>query len=96
MTTLTWLWPDQVISKGRSRDIREAHNALVNNFADLLAAASDALESLRRLPDAPDAYRVTCIAQLESAIAKATGKCCGECDDSCRPEFCCHMQGGEA
>ena len=40
---------------------------------DLLAASRDALESLRRLPSTPDAYRVTCISQLESAIAKATG-----------------------
>ena len=27
---------------------------------------------------------------------KATGKCCWECDDSCTPENCCHLQGGAA
>ena len=46
---------------------------LIDAASDLLAASRDALESLRRLPSTPDAYRVTCISQLESAIAKATG-----------------------
>lgn len=35
----------------------------------LLEAAMDALESLRRLPDVDGAYRITCIQQLERAIA---------------------------
>ena len=50
-----------------------ANARLIAAAPDLLEAASDALESLRRLPDAPDAYRVTCIGQLEAAVAKATG-----------------------
>ena len=53
---------------------REANASLIAAAPDLLAAATDALESLRRLPDAPDAYRVTCIAQLIRAIARATGE----------------------
>ncbi len=40
---------------------------------ELLKAAKDALESLRRLHDANGAYRVSCIFQLESAIRHAGG-----------------------
>lgn len=39
--------------------------------SDLLSAAKDALESLKRLTNEPGAYRVTAIRQLEDAIAKA-------------------------
>ena len=44
------------------------------NTPDLLSAAKDALESLRRLPDSEGAFRITCIGQLEKAIAKAEGR----------------------
>jgi hypothetical protein len=39
---------------------------------ELLSAAKDALESLKCLPDADKAWRITCIGQLEKAIALAT------------------------
>jgi hypothetical protein len=41
---------------------------------DLLSAAKDALESLKRLEDKDGAYRVTNISQLQTAIIKAEGK----------------------
>lgn len=34
-----FLWPDRVIGKRESRQIREAHNALVNDYYALLEAA---------------------------------------------------------
>jgi hypothetical protein len=33
----TWLWPDHVISKRESGELREQHNATVNSHAELLA-----------------------------------------------------------
>lgn len=49
-----------------------AANALLIAAApDLLSAAKDALESLKRLPNVDGAYRVTNIHQLELAITKA-------------------------
>jgi hypothetical protein len=41
---------------------------------ELLEAAKDALESLRRLPNVDKAYRVTCMHELELAIKKAERK----------------------
>ncbi len=41
-----WLWPDTIISKRESRELREEHNRLVNSHADLLAAL-EALVALR-------------------------------------------------
>lgn len=38
---------------------------------DLVMAAKDALQSLKRLPDVDGAYRVSCIQQLETALRKA-------------------------
>ncbi len=38
----TWLWPDRVIGKRESRELRETHNDLVNKHA----AAMEALRSL--------------------------------------------------
>lgn len=52
----------------------EANAHLIAAAPALLAALEDALESLRRLPDAPDAYRITCINQAEDAIASARGE----------------------
>lgn len=50
----------------------EANAKLIAAAPELLDAAKDALESLRRLQDAEGAYRVTNIQQLETAIRKAT------------------------
>jgi len=36
-------WPDHVIGKRESRQIKEAHNALYNDFHDLLEALRDLL-----------------------------------------------------
>lgn len=45
-----------------------------NSHYELLDAAKDALESLRRWPDAAAAYRLTCMAQLVTAIHKASAQ----------------------
>jgi hypothetical protein len=37
---------------------------------DLLAALADCLQSLSRLPDTPDAYRITCMGQARAALLK--------------------------
>jgi hypothetical protein len=50
----------------------DAH--LIAAAPDLLKAAEDALELLKRLRNAEGAYRVTCIAQLAAALAKAKGE----------------------
>lgn len=52
----------------------EANARLIAAAPDLLEAAKDALESLRRLPNGLGAFRVTCMQQLVNAIAKAEGK----------------------
>ena len=39
-----FLWPDRVIGKRESRKIREAHNALVNDYHALVEAVRAAIE----------------------------------------------------
>jgi hypothetical protein len=72
------------------------HIANARLIAELLEAAQDALESLRRLPDTEDAYRVTCIGQLVRAIAKARGnyicQLCGKPNDRDFPHRGCEMR----
>jgi len=71
--------PDQVVD---SRDFMvlefdpstsEADRAFIlracNSHHSLTNALRDCLESLRRLPDVDGAYRVTCIAEAEAALA---------------------------
>lgn len=41
---------------------------LIKHVPELLSAAKDALESLRRLPDVDGAYRITCIQQIEAVL----------------------------
>lgn len=53
---------------------QRANTRLIAAAPELLEAAKDALESLRRLPDREGAFRVTCVKQLEDAIAKAEGR----------------------
>ncbi len=36
--TRTWLWPDRVVGKRESRQLRDEHNALVNSHDDLRLA----------------------------------------------------------
>ncbi|MCC6132486.1 MAG: hypothetical protein IT186_21390 [Acidobacteria bacterium] len=43
-TARSWLWPDRVIPKAESRQIREEHNALVNSHHDLLEVCKELLE----------------------------------------------------
>lgn len=50
---------------------KEKRARLISAAPDLLSAAMDALESLKRLKDADGAYRVTNISQLQDAIKKA-------------------------
>ena len=38
MKTKSWLWPDHNIGKRESRQLREEHNAVVNNHERLVAA----------------------------------------------------------
>jgi hypothetical protein len=47
MAHTCWLWPDRVIGKRESRQLRDEHNAVVNENVDLLAALKDAAEVLR-------------------------------------------------
>lgn len=49
----------------------EANASLIAAAPELLEAAKDALQSLKRLSDAEGAYRITVIQELESAIGKA-------------------------
>ncbi len=41
----SWLWPDRVIGKRESRDLRDEHNRLVNSHADLLSASELVMSS---------------------------------------------------
>lgn len=52
---------------------QEANANLIQAAPALYEALWDALQSLKRLPNVPDAYRVTCIAQAEKALARANG-----------------------
>jgi hypothetical protein len=42
-----------------------------NAFPGLVEALADCMESLKRLPDTEDAYRVTCIEQARQALEAA-------------------------
>lgn len=41
MKAQAWLWPDQIIGKRASRQLREEHNALVNLNAELIETLRD-------------------------------------------------------
>ena len=77
MKSAPWLWPDHVIGKRESRRLREEHNALANEQAELLKALGeiaddacwsdeDTVESLRVRLDNLSEYAC-------AAIAKAKG-----------------------
>lgn len=44
----SWLWPDRVIGKRESRQLREEHNRLVNSSAALVAAIDGILACVDR------------------------------------------------
>jgi hypothetical protein len=46
--TDAWLWPDHVVGTRESRELRESHNALVNNHAALLAERDRLTQCLTR------------------------------------------------
>ena len=52
----------------------EADARLIASAPDLLEALTEALDSERRRRDAGETYVVSIIAQMEAAIAKATGE----------------------
>ncbi len=53
---------------------REANARLIASAPELLEALQDCVESLSRLDDKDDAYRVACLKQAREAIAKAGGQ----------------------
>lgn len=57
-----WHWPDRIIGKRESRQLREEHNALANSHAELLEA----------LTAIYDRHNAETMAQARAAIAKAT------------------------
>ena len=61
-------YPDPKVDTSAEADAR-----LIAAAPDLLAALSDCLESLSRMPGSPGAYRITCMTQARTAIAKAAG-----------------------
>ena len=63
--TKTWLWPDRVIGKRESRELREEHNALVNHLYGLHPMQSIAWTGGSG-PTAPSG-----ITTMEAAYAKA-------------------------
>jgi hypothetical protein len=73
-TTGAYICPE-ICTTSHVNDETEANARLIAAAPDLLAALRDALESLRRLPNAEGAYRVTCIGQAEAAIKKAEADC---------------------
>ena len=72
-------WPDHVIGKRESRRIREAHNALYNSHAELLAALQKALDTLQttqlsaRLTGLEREMIVIRCEDIQTVLAKAKG-----------------------
>lgn len=77
-----FLWPDHVIGKRESRQIREEHNALYNSHAELLAACLEArgyVESFARSMkergfEAMAQNGEACLSSMNRAVEKAEGK----------------------
>lgn len=67
-------FPLYVNAEANDHSQQRANARLIAAAPELLSAAKDALESLKRLADTDGAYRVTCISELESAIKKALGQ----------------------
>ncbi len=67
-TGRSWLWPDHAITKADSRWIREEHNALVNDYNDMLEACRVAIARMHPFTDMQDECAV-----LRAAIEKAEG-----------------------
>lgn len=71
----TWLWPDHAISKAESRTLREEHNALANQHAELLAACKSVVDYYQNMsgnPSCPvaDKYWIDGALLARAAIAK--------------------------
>jgi hypothetical protein len=65
-----WHWPDHAIGKRESRRLREEHNAMANEHAELLAACKAAVVGF----DCVCAGGMACLhCLLNDAIAKAEG-----------------------
>jgi hypothetical protein len=70
----TWLWPDHKIGKRESRKLREEHNALMNQSADLLAALMEMMDQAGEVyPHFESERGQANIAKARAAIARATG-----------------------
>lgn len=67
----SWLWPDRVIGKRESRQLREEHNRLVNAHAALVEIAAE-----RAAPGTPEQARIVLwvYSQNEVCDGKATGR----------------------
>lgn len=66
-TPSSWLWPDRVIGKRESRRLREEHNRVVNNHAELLQACQLLLDAY-----APNAdYSPSHFQDLHSSVRAA-------------------------
>lgn len=67
-----WHWPDKIIRKRESRRLREDHNKLAQEHADMLAALELCVEETAPGEDCPlpaDRYNVVC-----AVIARARGE----------------------
>ncbi len=49
----SWLWPDRTISKRESRQLREEHNALVNQCSELRDTLADTVKLFDHLKEWP-------------------------------------------
>jgi hypothetical protein len=70
----SWLWPDHVIGKRESRQLREEHNALVNSHADMRDALKQINVRLCARGGPTETELAECRAFAQRAIAKAEGR----------------------
>ena len=70
----SWLWPDRTIGKRESRQLREEHNRVVNENAELLTALKDLTTSIHehvKMDVRKHYYLMVADAAAGKAIAKA-------------------------
>jgi hypothetical protein len=71
-----WLWPDRTIGKAESRQLREEHNALVNEATRMREALQAILNDTEQAPvgDETDRHFAVIMARARSALTTNTGR----------------------
>ena len=74
MKSTTFLWPNRVIGKRESAEIRTAHNALANEHEELVLTLRSAIERVRMANDGGDPILSAWREDAEKLLSRVTSE----------------------